>query len=280
MTPSSGSPGEMDETLRFLRMRDPLQLDDGTVDRLLDGMPVDDAPPSYRGVVELLSSLKAAPSAAELDGERQAVTTLISRSQQAARPSPPSRRSSVQRRLQLTGAALVGTATLLVGLGAAGALPGAAQGVASDVLSTVGVSTPNPDSHAGVHPDTRGRSGDASEAPSSDTAVGESSGAGATISGLATDDSTSGVDKGAAVSTEASDGHSQAGQHGDAAAPDTNTPAAANPPVVTPNPGGTTTADTASGGRSDTGTNTADSASGGRADAGSGNASAGLANRP
>jgi hypothetical protein len=273
----------MDETLRFLRMRDPLQLDDGTVDRLLDGMPVDDAPPCYRGVVELLSTLKAAPSAAELDGERQAVTTITSRSHETARPSPPSRRSSVKRRLQLTGAAIVGTATLVVGLGAAGALPGAAQGVASDVLSTVGVSTPSPNSHAGVHPDTRGRSGDASDAPSSDTAAtdaGASSGQGATISGLATDNSTTGIDKGAAVSSEASNGRSQAGQHGDATAPDTATPDAANPPVATPNPGGTTTADPASGGSSDTGTNTADTASGGHADAGSGNASNGLANRP
>jgi hypothetical protein len=276
----------MDETLRF-RMRDPLQLDDGTVDRLLDGMPVDDAPPSYRGVVELLSTLKAAPSAAELDGERQAVTTITARSHETARPSPPSRRSSVKRRLQLTGAAVVGTATLLVGLGAAGALPGAAQGVASDMLSTVGVSTPNPNSHAGVHPDTRGRSGDtadASDAPSSDPAATDAgsgaSGKGATISGIATDGSTTGVDKGAAVSSVASDGHSQAGQHGDATAPDTGTPAAANPPVVTPNPGGTTTADTASGGNSDTGTSIADGASDGRAEAGSGNASTGLSNRP
>jgi hypothetical protein len=288
MTPTSGPSGEMDETLRFLRMRDPLQLDDGTVDRLLGGMLVDDAPPSYRRVAELLCTLTAAPTADELSSERQAVTTITAQ-QVVAHSSPPRRRTTVKRRLQLTGAALVGSATLFVGLGAAGALPGAAQGVASDVLATVGVSAPSPDAHAGVHPDTRGRSDDTPSATSTDAGTDASTGAsansagsntGATVSGIATDDSTTGIDKGQAVSDAASGGMSQAGDHGAPVTPDTNPAAGATPPVETPNPGGTTTGDTASGGKSDIGTGIADDASGGRADAGSGNADTGLSNKP
>ena len=63
MSPSNGPSGEMDENLWSPRLRDPLHIDDGTVDRLLDGLPVDDAPPSYRGVAELLHTIKAAPMA-------------------------------------------------------------------------------------------------------------------------------------------------------------------------------------------------------------------------
>jgi hypothetical protein len=206
----------MDETPNFLRLRDPLALDDGTVDRLLDGMPVGDAPPSYRGVAALLTALRAGPTWAELDGEREAVAAM-SALQVAAAP-PPRQGSSVhgKRRLQLTGIALVGTATLFLGLGSAGALPGAAQAVASDVLSTIGVSAPNPDSHTGSHPGEPGVT---------------DSGKGGTIAGIATNDSTTGIDKGAAVSSEASDGKSQAGQHGDPAS--ATTPTA---PLATPNP--------------------------------------------
>ena len=283
----------MDETLRSRCIRDALQLDDGTVDRLLAGMPVDDAPPSYRGVAELLSALTAAPTAAELAGGRHAVATITAQLQPATRPSAPRRRSTMKRRLQFTRAALVGTATLFVGLGAAGALPGAAQGVASDMLATVGVSTPNPSTHAGDHPDVRGRSSDAPNAttsggvaPTTPTTPTTPRNKGTTVAGIATDPSTSGIDKGAAVSSAASDGQSQAGGHGTPAPPGVTTPApAANAPVPTPNSGGTTTGDTASGGNADRGTDTGGNASGGRAGAGSGNAVApgsepGLANRP
>ena len=162
---------DMDETLWPPRLRDPLQLDDGTVDRLLDGMPVDDAPPSYRGVAELLSTLTAPPSADELVSEPRAVAKISARQQPVAppqafewsSPSPPRLKSTKKpttkkrRRLRVSGAALVGSATLFVGLGAAGALPGAAQGVASDVLATVGVNAPNPDAHGGDSPDTAAR---------------------------------------------------------------------------------------------------------------------------
>src|SRR4051794_38172760 len=111
MTPPDGFYGEMDDNFGFLQLHDSLQLDDGTVDRLLDGMPIDDAPPSYRGVVALLSTLRAAPTAAELAGERQAVATITALRQPTAPLAPPRRRRTVKRRLRLSGVALVGTAT-------------------------------------------------------------------------------------------------------------------------------------------------------------------------
>jgi hypothetical protein len=234
---SVGGPfDDMDDTFGFLHLRDPLQLDDGTVDRLLDGMPADDAPPSYRGVVELLSTLTSAPSEIELAGERHAVATMTALHAEAV--WSPRRRSTAKRRLRRSGAALVGTATLFVGLGAAGALPGAAQSVASDVLATVGVDAPSPNVHADDHPDMRGRSDDVSgTAGTADTGSARGNpGTGDTVSGIAADGSTTGVDKGAAVSSDASDGASQAGEHG-GGAPDV-IPPEASPPVSTPVTGG------------------------------------------
>jgi hypothetical protein len=279
----------MERHLKLLHTSNPLRLDDGTVDRILRGMSPDDAPPAYQGVVAMFAELTAPPTAAELDGEGQAVTTIVRRLNQAAASSPPDRRSRMnrKRRIRMAGAALVGGATLFAGLGAAGALPGAAQSVASNMLDTVGVSTPTPNRHAGTHPDQHGPSGATGNADDvGSTADGGASGKGSSVSGIAHDESTTGVDKGAAVSSAASEGQSQAGQHGqegegapergDAAPPDD--PGSA--PVVTPNPGGTTTGDTASDGKSETGTGIADPASGDRSSAGSGNASDGLSRRP
>src|SRR6478735_426268 len=67
MTRGNGFLGDMDETPEF--PRDPLHLDEGTADRLLDGLPVDDAPPSYRGVAELLSTVRAVPTSFEGEPE-------------------------------------------------------------------------------------------------------------------------------------------------------------------------------------------------------------------
>lgn len=46
-----------------------------------------------------------------------------------------------------------------VALAATNNLPGAAQGLAHDVLNTLGVHVPGPNSHAGDHPSERGKSG-------------------------------------------------------------------------------------------------------------------------
>jgi hypothetical protein len=294
-----GSSGEMERHLKLLHNSDPLRLDDGTVDRILHGMSPDDAPRAYRGVAAMFRELTAAPTAAERAGERQAVTAIIRRLHETAASPPPEPRSQMnrKRRFQVAGATLVGSAVLFAGLGAAGALPGAAQNVASDVLATVGVSTPSgsPDTHAGTHPDERGRSGGAAadDATTTETggiagtggadATGGTSGKGSTVSSLAQDPSTTGVEKGAAVASEASNDQSEADEPGGGppegveAGPPASLPA---PPVVTPNPGGTGTGDTASDGNSDTGTDTAGNASDGRSTAGSGNADTGLDNQP
>ena len=248
----------MDEMQRL-----PLDLD--TADRLLGGsVPADDAPPGYAGVAVLLAEASLPGDEIPLDDDLAAVLADTVRSSPTPKTTSP-RRSIVPRlklAAALTGVLLVGTA----GLAVAGSLPGAAQDIASEMLDKVGVTVPGPNSSAGDHPNTRGSS---SEHTSVTTA---SSGKGSAISSLATSDLT-GLDKGAAVSNAASEGKSRAGE--EQAAPEQSVA-----PVETPNPGGTGTADTASGGSASNGTTDADEASGGRSSAGSGNAAEGQSHRP
>jgi hypothetical protein len=178
---------------------------------------------------------------------------------------------------QLVTVGVIGGMTLLGGLAAANALPGFAQGIASDVLGQIGVTVPGPDGHAGTEPGERGRSDDAVQGETSSSSS-SSNGKGTEVSNLARTTPLEGVDKGAAISAEASDGKSQAGQSDPPAA---NAPAETpTPPVEVPSAGGTGTADTASGGSSDQGTGIADSQSDGHSSAGAGNAADGLSNRP
>ena len=162
-------------------------------------------------------------------------------------------------RPRLTAAVFAAAFAASVGMASAGSLPGAAQDVASEMLAKVGITVPGPNDSAGTHPDVRGNSTSVPIAPAD-------AGKGAEISELATTTDLTGVEKGAAISTAASGGKSQAGQHGSASGAGA---------VETPNSGGTGTADTASGGKSVTGTATANAASGGKSAAGSGNASNG-----
>jgi hypothetical protein len=169
-------------------------------------------------------------------------------------------------RLKIAGACAVLTIGATAGLAVAGSLPDAAQGIASNMLEKVGVSVPDPNENAGDHPNVRGGSTDVPAQPSS-------SGKGAEVSELATTTPLTGVEKGAAISDLASDGKSHAGEHGSAAATH-------GAPVATPNPGGTGTADAASGGASSDGAATADTASNGHSSAGSANAASGQSHRP
>jgi len=175
--------------------------------------------------------------------------------------------ASKRRLASVAAACLVGGVSLFSGLAAANALPGAAQSVASDMLSKVGVSVPDPNSHAATHPNVRGQSSDHTQPTVSSPPSTE--GTGSDISGLAHTTPSTGVDKGAAISTEASGGQSQAGQHGSAAA---GAPPSSTPPVSTPNGGGTGTAGTASDGHNTTGSSTANTNSDGHSTAGSDNA--------
>jgi hypothetical protein len=219
-------------------MRGPF-LDRDTADRLLAGaVQPDDAPPAYAEVARLLRAAGAPPTAIELVAEDQAVTAAarVVSPPTPHSPVPATRRSAVRSRffrVKVAGLVVAGTVLGTTGLAAAGVLPDAAQNAASSALSSIGISVPTADEH-----------------PAS---------TGTDISGIATTTDATGVDKGAEISSIASGGMSQAGLNGSA-------------PVTTPNTGGTSTADTASGGAADTGTATADEASQGHSSEGSGNA--------
>ncbi len=223
-----------------------LFLDRDTADRLVAGaVEPDDAPPGYAEVARLIRAAGAPPTPAEVIGEEQAVAAaarVASRTTPHS-PVPLTRRSSVRSRFfRVKFAALVVAGTVLgtTGLAAAGVLPDAAQNAASSVLSSIGISVPAADEHPAI--------------------------TGTDISGIATTTDAMGVDKGAEISSIASGGMSQAGVNGGTAG------TSGSAPVTTPNTGGTSTADTASGGAAETGTATADEASQGHSAAGSGNA--------
>jgi hypothetical protein len=240
----------------------PVPLDLNTADRLLAGtVAPEDAPPGYANVARLLESAAAEPTADELSREAE-VVAMVAR---AVRSSSSIHSASPRRffmpfalsRPRISAAFIAVTLACTAGLAAAGSLPGAAQDIASSMLAKVGISVPGPNEHAGTHPSVRGSSSDASS-----DAVTRSD-----IAELATTTDLIGVDKGAAISSAASHGKSQAGQHGSASGGSAR--------VDTPNSGGTGTADTASGGKSSQGASTAGAASGGASSAGSENASSG-----
>jgi hypothetical protein len=244
-----------------------LPLDTDTADRLLAGsVAPEDAPPGYAGVATLLAAVADSPAAEDLSRESETVTLLaaVVRSFQPKMTKP--RRRSIVPRLRLATAfatvALAGT----TGLAFAGSLPGAAQEVASTMFAKVGVSVPGPNNNAGDHPNVRGKSSDA-------PVTSSNSGQGAEISDLATSTDLTGLEKGVAISTLASDGQSQAGEHGQASE-------AHGASVETPNSGGTATADAVSGEKSSQGTAIANAASDDHSVAGSENAVDGQSHRP
>ncbi len=243
----------------------PVALDLDTADRILGGsVAPEDAPPGYARVASLLEAASATPGVEEFEHEREVVTILaavVRSSSHKRRPSP--RRSFMPftlSRPRLAAAFAAATLACTGGLATAGSLPGAAQDVATAMLGKIGVAVPGPNEHSGTHPDVRGTS----EGGLPDL-VGRSE-----IAELATTTHLEGVEKGAAISTAASDGKSHAGQKGSAGSAH-----AGEPSVPTPNEGGTRTADAASSGKSSHGTSTAGTASGGHSGAGSANASDG-----
>jgi hypothetical protein len=241
----------------------PLPLDLNTADRLLAGdIAPEDAPPGYGEVAAVVRAVLTEPAVDELDGEAKMVA-LVTLSLRESSSGPSPRRSLMPfalTRPRLSAALVAALLACTAGLASAGSLPGAAQDIASEMLAQVGIAVPGPNDNAGTHPDVRGSS---EITPS----AGEK---GSAVSQLATGDELTGLDKGAAVSSVASDGKSQAGTHGSP-----SRAAGGSAPVETPNDGGTGTADTASGGASGAGTSTADDASDGRSGAGSGNAGSG-----
>lgn len=235
---------------------DPLDLDPSTAGRLLDGLAADDAPAAYAPVAKVLAA--AARSAArpeELAGESAAVASFAAVGPQPARHRMAAKGSTWLRSKVKAGVAvLVGGLTLTTGLAAAGALPGAAQSVASEALERVGITVPNPNEKAGDHPDSRGSSADepATNDDGGEPAVSNEAPDGthgAEVSGTARTTDAEGQDKGAEVSGVASDGKSRAGDapggppaetgpngQAEERKPDTPAPAPA-PPVDTPKGG-------------------------------------------
>jgi hypothetical protein len=228
-----------------------LQLDQGTIDRLLAGeVEPDDAPPGYSEVARVLQAAVRARQGDELVHEGSHVAIAMELVKQPSPASTPSDRRSRKmsriHRLRVGGLVIVGALVGSTGLAAAGALPDAAQDAVSNVFDRVGITIPA----SGDHP----------------AATGDG------ISQIATTTDSTGLDKGAEISSAASGGMSQAGQHGSGAGVSgVEGVDAAQVPV--PNEGGTGTADTATGGTSDAGTTTADEESDGHSSEGSGNAS-------
>jgi hypothetical protein len=228
-----------------------LWLDADTADRLLAGrIHPDDAPPGYSEAARVLRAATTAVDHEELPHEAEHVALAIALMQQpssaSTQPERKARKKRSRTRLKLGGLIVVGALMGSTGLAAAGALPDAAQDAFSRVLEAVGITVPA----SGDHPASSGEQ----------------------ISEIATKTEVTGVDKGAEISSAASGGMSQAGQHGSASAA-THGEGAGAPPVAAPNEGGTGTADTASHNASEHGTDTADAKSEGHSSSGSGNAS-------
>ena len=192
------------------RWNDPLhemrgaRIDEGTLDRLLQGRILpDDAPPGYSEVASILVAAASRPTDVELRLQGPHVAAAreaIGRRNRRRRPGP----------LGLVTGALLLALLLIPGLAAAKLLPEPAQHAVTNVLEKVGMTVPtNPAEPTSVP--TAGRT-----RPASPPAVHPDN-KGAVISSIATTTNATGVAKGAEISTVASGGKSQAGRHGKAA---------------------------------------------------------------
>lgn len=222
-------------------------IDEGTLDRLMQGRILpDDAPPGYSDVASILVAAASPPSPEELRMQAlhvMAAHDAIDRRTRRLRPGT----------LGLAaGLLLLGALVLIPGLAVARVLPDPAQHAVTTVLERVGISIPASTNHPTPVPHSPSPSG---PHPAS---------TGSEISSIATTTDATGVAKGAEISTTASGGMSQAGMH-----PGSNTTTVG---AESPDVGGT--ANNASRGADDNGSSTADEASGGLSDAGAGNASA------
>jgi hypothetical protein len=140
------------------------RLDDRTADRLLAGaVTSEDAPPGYAGVARFLQAARPRPAAGELAREAATVATMTAALLAHTASVSQSRRKHMISKI-LTAKAAAAAAAVLLSAGTAGAatgtLPGAAQGVASDMLAKVHISVPGPNGHSNGHSDTRGTSAD------------------------------------------------------------------------------------------------------------------------
>ena len=222
-------------------------IDEDTTDRLLAGrIHPDDAPPGYAGVARILQAAGSLPRSEHLSREAELVAAAREVMSLRSPPGGGAGGSPTRHRRALAGLIVTGALLGIPGLAAANALPDPAQHAVSRVLHKVGISVPGNEDH-----------------PAS---------TGQEISNNATTTSSIGVAKGAEISTAASGGKSQAGQHGRQAGQHGHQRNGGARSSHTPSVGGTGRADAASNGKSTHGTAKADVKSGGRSSAGSGNA--------
>jgi hypothetical protein len=208
-------------------------LDEDSASRMLQGaVHPDDAPPGYASVADLLSRAARLPS---LDEDAGAAT--ISAMVEAIRAGAPAAAQPARRRSTIgklfAGKALAAMATVaLTATGAAaatGSLPAPVQDAVSEAVSHVGFDLPMKGGKSADHRQDgehrqsdkgnsadKGQSGADHGRPPGDDGenTGDSSGKGTEISGITHDPALDGLPKGPAVSGVASDGRSQAGEHG------------------------------------------------------------------
>jgi len=215
-------------------------IDEDTTDRLLAGrIDPDDAPPGYAGVARILQAAGSLPRSEHRSREAELVAAAREVMGLRAPPGGGAGGSRTRHRRVLAGLIVTVALAGIPGLAAANALPDPAQHAVSRMLHKVGISVPGNEDH-----------------PAS---------TGQEISNIATTTSSIGVAKGAEISTAASGGKSQAGQHG-------HQGHGGGRSSDTPSVGGTGRADAASNGKSTHGTAKANVKSGGHSSAGSGNA--------
>ena len=242
------------------------RLDAGTADRLLGGrVAPDDAPPGYAEVAGLLQTLAAdLPTRPAAAGEG-----TIRMMAKVVRISDPvrSRRRPHPLRGRIVALAMVGSLGT-TGVALAGGLPDAAQGVVSTWFAKIGVMIPHPRDGAGPTPAEPSRADP--HAPDTQAPVTDPAGRRAIAIGADRED------PGPRAAEEAGARGSDEEGHGATIGNTTDASSGASTPPVTPNGGGTGTADDASDGTSPTGTAIADERSVGRSGAGSNNAGTSL----
>jgi hypothetical protein len=175
------------------------RIDEGTLDRLLQGRILpDDAPPGYSDVASILVAAASPPGQEELRMQAEHVV--------AARDAIGRRARHQRPGLGLATGMVVVALLLLPGLAAANVLPEPAQHAVTTVLEKVGITIPASTDRPTPTP------------PASPSHRGHPASTGSDISSIATTTDATGVDKGAQISSVASGGKSQAGQHGQASA--------------------------------------------------------------
>jgi hypothetical protein len=239
-----------------------------TLDELLGSWVADDevAPDDAARVRGLLDALAPCASA-DPTLEGRDVAAFIAALEADRAPAAETvvvrpRRRRAWRRVAVVAAAAVATTGLATG---AGALPGPAQSVAHRLLGELGIPVHAPATSPTGGPGRGHASGTTHEVPAAVDHPG---------SGRAT------------PTTPSTPGGSAPLVTPPTVVPPANPPEPGNPgehpsaTVATPDPGGTGTADTASGGASSAGTANADEHSDGHAGAGAGNSDSGQSHRP